>query len=67
MRDDLAKLEDDDSGVIRGNVMSELLSQWTNLPESRHHHKPDGQSLATALDAAKLGYHAQVISVFYGH
>ena len=29
---------------------------------SRHHHIPDGNSLATALDSAKLGYHAQVLN-----
>ena len=61
MKEGLASLDNDDSGPNRGVVMSEILSSWTNLPGVKHHHQPDGQSLASALDSARLGYHAQEV------
>ena len=61
MKEGLASLDNDDSGPNRGVVMSEILSSWTNLPVVKHHHHPDGHSLASALDSARLGYHAQEV------
>ena len=59
VKDELSKLETDDSGTNRGIVMSEILSTWINLPDSKHHHSPDGHSLARGLEAARLNQHAE--------
>ena len=62
VKDDLGVLEVEDSASARGQVMTQLLTHWTSLPLSRHHQQPDGASLALALEAAKLSYHAQEVS-----
>ena len=57
VRAELGQLEDGDTGAGRGAAMAQLLAHWAQLPSS-HHHQDPGLGLATALEAAKLGYHA---------
>ena len=61
VRAELGQLEDGDTAAGRGATMAQLLAHWAQLPGS-HHHQDPGLGLATALEAAKLGYHASEVS-----
>ena len=56
----MAALDNEDSGQNRSKAMEGLLFQWCNLSGPRTL-QADNLGLATALDSARLSYHAQEI------
>ena len=56
----MAALDDEDSGQNRSAAMADLLAEWCQLSGPRTL-QPDHLGLATALDSARLNYHAQEV------
>ena len=60
LKDSLTSLDNEDSGANRSQAMAGLLSQWVSLSGPRTL-QADSLGLATALDSARLSYHAQEV------